>query len=151
VSIIYNQVLIHWEDANGGTATSFTPTQDQSDDGAAAYAALAAAAQACCDASIVAVQFQSTLLLSRTPTEGPYQTVWDRGVLSGRNSVTNRSQRNILVGPKEGILLPGHVYIDLTNPDVLAFQSEVQAVLGNSAGDPRGPFYRGVRLEAGGS
>jgi hypothetical protein len=151
VSIIYNQVLFHWQDVNGGTATSFMPTQDQSDDGGAAYAALADAAQGCCDARIVAVQYMSTLLTPGAATTGDYQTVWDRGVLFGRNSVTNKSQRNVLVGPKSGIFLPGNLKIDLTNSLVMAYMAEVQAFLGDAAGNPSGPFYRGIRQEASGS
>ena len=151
MSIMYNQLLIHWRDVNGGTATSFLPTQDQSDDGAAAYAGLADAMQDCCNAAIVAIQYQSTLLIPAEPTEGPYQTVWDRGVLFGRNSVTNKAQRNVLVGPIADIFLPGNIRIDLTNPLVMAVQGQLQALIGNAVGNPCGPFYRGIRQQASGS
>lgn len=148
VSVIYNQFLLHWQDQNGNTAVSFVTSKDQTAAPPGAATTLVAAAQPCCDARIVAVQFQSTLVIGGAATTGPYKTVWDRAVLIGRNSVTNKSQRQVLVGPKPSIFLPGNIIVDLTNPQVMAFQAAVQAVCGDSAGNACGPFQRGNRREA---
>jgi hypothetical protein len=148
LSAIYNQALFHWQDQNGNTAVSFLTIQDQATGVPGDILALAADVQACCEASIVAVQVQYTHHLTRTPTTGPYKTVWDRGVLIGRNATTSQSQRTVLVGPKAGIFLPGNVQVDMTLGSIVTVQSQVQAVLGNSVGDPCGPFQRGVRQKA---
>lgn len=148
MSALYNQVLIHYLDKNGKTAVSFMATQNQLPGGAAAYAPLASAFQACSDAAVVAVQFQSTLLIAATPGDGPYCTVFDRGVCFDRNSVTNVQQRQAIVGPKSSLFLPGNININLANTDVLALQSEVQALLGDAVGNPCGAFQRAVRQEA---
>jgi hypothetical protein len=148
---IFNYAIFHWKDSNGKTAVSFLVTQDQTSGGASTYEPLAAAMQDACDAAIVAVQFCQTLVLATTPTSGAYGTVWDRGALIGRNSVTYASQRSVLVGPKEDIFLPDRNEINLTDPRIIAVQTEVQALLGDSMGNPFGPFQRGVRQKASGS
>lgn len=145
MSAIFNQVLFHWRDVNGLTAVSFASTQDQLPGGAAAYAPLAAAAQNCSDAALVAVQFQCTLVIEATPGDGPYCTVYDRAVMFDKNVGTNVLQRQAIVGPKPGIFLPGNIKVDLANSDVIAFRGQVQALLGDANGNPCGPFIRGKR------
>lgn len=147
---IYNQVIFNWVDANGKTGRNFLTTQDQDAGGASGYASLAAAAQACCDAALVAVQFQTTLVIASAPASGAYGTVWDRAVFGGRNSITNAYQKNALVGPKTTIFLPDTITVDLTNSDVIAFQTELQAVIGDQLGNPAGPFLKGWRDKASG-
>lgn len=151
VAYIYNYALLHWQDSNGKPGVSFLVTQDQGAGGAGTYTALSDAAQACCDAAIIAVQFTTTVLVEATPTEGAYGTVWDRATLIGRNSVTNAAQRSVLVGPKENIFRADRITVDLTDSRVIAFQDQVQALLGDSMGNACGPFIRGVRQKASGS
>jgi hypothetical protein len=151
VAYIYNYALFHWKDSNGMPGVSFLVTQDQGAGGAGAYTPLSDAAQACCDAAIIAVQFCTTVLVEATPTEGDYGTVWDRAALIGRNTITNKSQRSVLVGPKADIFLPDRITVDLTDSRVIDFNLQVQALLGDSLGNPCGPFIRGVRSKASGS
>jgi hypothetical protein len=151
VAYIYNYALFHWQDSNGKPGVSFLVTQDQGEGGAGAYSPLAAAAQDCCDAAIVAVQYTTTVIVAATPVAGDYGTVWDRAALIGRNAVTNASQRSVLVGPKADIFRADRITVDLTDSRVVAFQAQVEALLGDSMGNASGPFVRGVRQKASGS
>lgn len=151
MAYIYNYALFHWQDSNGKPGVSFLVTQDQGAGGAGTYTALSDAAQACCDAAIVAVQFCTTVMVAATPTAGDYGTVWDRAALIGRNTVTNASQRSVLVGPKADIFRADRITVNLADSRVIAFQNEVVALLGDSMGNPCGPFIRGTRQKASGS
>lgn len=149
LSAIFNQVLLHWRDKNDKTAVQFIPTQDQDPGAAAGFASLATAMQACSDAALVAVQFQCTYVISAVPGDGPYCTVYDRAVMFDKNSVTNVTQRQAIVGPKASIFLPGNQKVDLTNSSILALQTQAMDFLGDQDGNPIGSFLRGKRQEAG--
>ena len=151
MSTIYNQVIGDWIDVNGKTATSFMTTIDQSSTGVAAYAALAAAIQACCDANLTAIQFQTTLVLGGSANAGPYATAVDRAALMGAIATTNAAYRLSLVGPKAAIFAPTNAIVDLSNPLVMALDAAQQAVLGDKNGNHNGPFKRGVRQMARGN
>jgi len=148
MAMIFNYGIFHWLDKNGLTAQSFLVTQDQSSGSESALLPLAAAAQDCCAAAIVAVQMVTTTLIDATPADGPYKTVYDRGVLLNRITATNRGARQSLVGPDSAIFLPGNRIIDLSNPQVVAYQSQVMALLGDEAGNTAGAFIRGNRQVA---
>lgn len=151
MAAFYNQVILTWRDHNGKEASAFLSTQDQNVGGAAAYAALADAFDACADAKVAVVQFQTTLIRAAAPVAGVYSTVWDRGVLFDRNPTSKRYQRQSIVGPKASIFRADNITIDLSNPNVVALQGACQAVLGDSAGNVIGPFARGERQKASGS
>lgn len=148
MSHIYNQALIHYVDRNGRTACAFLTTQDQSAGGAGAYSPVAAALQACSDAAIIAVQFQTTIVISATPSEGDYDSVLDKAVILVPISGEARSTRLEIPAPKSTIFRADHVTVDLENDDIIALDSECQAVLGDSDGHPWGPFKRGNRQRA---
>lgn len=148
---IYNQVIGDWIDEDGRTATSFMTTVDQTVGGAAAYGALAAAMQACCDANLTAIQFQTTLVLGGAPTSGAYSTCVDRAVFLGNVMTTNRPYRLSLVGPKESIFQVNNSLVDLSNPLVVALEAASIAVLGDTTGNSNGPFKRGTRQMASGN
>jgi len=78
VAAAYNQIIIHYRDESGKECQSFWSAVDQSEGPAADYVELAAKAQAITDCAVIAVQFQSTVLIEATPTDGPYNTVVDR-------------------------------------------------------------------------
>jgi len=139
---------MHYLDNAGKTACSFLTTQDQSSGGAGAYGALATALQACSDAALVAIQFQTTVVLSATPASGDYPSVFDKAVILAPITGESRSTRLEIPGPKSEIFQPNHVVVDLSNPLVLALQSECEAVLGDADGHPWGPFKRGTRQRA---
>jgi hypothetical protein len=145
---IYNQCILNWLDKNGATAASFWTTQDQGAGGAGAYSALAAAAQACSDAAIIGIQLQTTVQLATMPGDGPYCTVFDRAALLARIPATGTPTRQEIVGPKSSIFLPDLVTVDLTNANVLALQSQIEALVGDKSGNPQGPYYRGLRRQA---
>jgi hypothetical protein len=148
MSHLYNQALIHYVDRNGRTSCAFLTTQDQGEGGAGAYADVAAALQACSDAAIIAIQFQTTVLVSATPSTGDYDSVLDKAVILVPISGEARSTRLEIPAPKSSIFRADHVTVDLANADVIALDAECQAVLGDSDGHPWGPFRRGTRQRA---
>lgn len=129
-------------------ATSFWTAQDQTAGGASAYSDLADAAQAVSEAAIVAVQFQQTLLLSATPGDGPYCTVFDRCNTLTSIPTSGAPVTFGLVAPKQEIFLPDHKTLDLENDDVITLQDEMMAALGDRLGNAQGPFRRGYRTRA---
>jgi hypothetical protein len=144
----YNQVLIGLLDNNGRPATMFWTSIDQTAGPAADYAALAASVQAISDAAVVCVQFQSTLLIEASPSDGPYNTVTDRCQILMKIMETGKPLTLGLVAPKSGIFLPDHKTLDLSNPDVIALQDEMMATIGDKDGNAMGPIRRGYRTEA---
>ena len=151
MSWIFNYGIAHWQDANGNIAQSFLVTQDQAPGRETELLPLISALAAASDAGIVAVQMVTTTILTPTYGTGPYKTVFDRGVLLGNIPATTRAQRQSIIGPKQAIFLPGNQQINLSNTLVLNVQSEVMALLGDSTGNPCGPFVRGNRQTAAGS
>ena len=148
---LYNQVIGDWIDSDGRTATSFMTTVDQTAAGTGPYAALAAAIQACCDAHLTAIQFQTTLILAGAPSPGPYGTAVDRAVFLGNITTTNRPYRLSLVGPKASIFLPDNQIVNLADPLVQALDGAQIAVLGDTSGNANLPFKRGTRQMASGN
>ena len=148
MAAIYNQVLLHWTDVNGRNATTFWTTLDQGEGGAGAYSALAAAAQALSVAALKAIQFQTTVHLATDPTTGAYQSVTDRGVFLARMAPVPGSTLYAVPAPKESILLPGNEVIDLSNPDVVAFFTQMNTFIGDTTGHAVSQFVRGTRQRA---
>jgi hypothetical protein len=145
---IYNQVLLQWQDVSGKQCSSFWTTQDQTAGGAGAYATLKDKAEAISCCGVIGLQFQVTITYSPTPVTGAYCSVLDRAVFRNRIPDDNQPSRIEIPGPKAGIFLPDLVTVDLSNTDVLAFQSEVMAVLGGATGHAMGPFKKGIRARA---
>lgn len=140
-----------WVDNENREATSFMTTQDQLTGAAAGYANLADALQGCSDAYLQAIQFQQTLVRVGIPVVGPYGTCVDRAVLLGNITLTGAPYRVSIVGPKSSIFMADNSTVDLTNPLVIALQTQVMALLGDNAGNPCGPFKRGMRQMARGN
>lgn len=147
---IYNIVLMHWVDQGGKTCTSFYTTQNQGAGGTGAYAALASALQACSDAALVAIQFQTTAHLTAAPTTGPYKSVYDRALGMSHIVVGGNGYKWSIPAPKAAIFQGDTKTLDLSNPQVMALDTAMQAVLGNSLGDAVGPISYGARGRAGG-
>lgn len=145
---IYNQVLVHYLDANGRPATNFWTTQDQDTGAAADYTALAGAAQALTYAAVVAVQFQQTAVFASSPTTGDYQSVLDRAVFMSHIETTRAPSMIAIPAPLIGIFTAGHEDVDMSNPDVIAFSAEVVAALGDTNGHANGPLEYGRRQRA---
>lgn len=146
--LFYNQVLMQWRDENGKYSTNFMTTLDQGSGGAGTYSPLAATMQACSDALLECIQFQTTILQVGTPEGGPYPTVWDRAVLLARIDGTNAPTRIEIPAPKAAILQEDTSLVNLEAPEIVALQSACIAVLGDPLGNPMGPFRRGIRTNA---
>jgi hypothetical protein len=142
---------MHWRDANNKLGTSFWTTQVQSNAVPAGLLSLGAAAQAMSNCGLIAVQYQTTAVLTNVPTSGPYPTVFDRAVMLATITNTNSPRQLAIPGPVSSIFLPDNVTVDLSNSLVAAFAAQAQANLGDTAGNPVGPFVRGRRTQAGGS
>lgn len=151
MAALYNQILVGYLDQNGKPGTSFWPAIDQSTGPAAAYSGLCAAVQAVTDCAVIGVQFQSTLLIGATPTDGPYKTIIDRAMMLSKITATGKPFTFSIPGPKSSIFLPDHLTVDLTNTNVIALQTAMMAKVGDQAGNAMGLFRRGYRTEAKGS
>jgi len=148
MAAIYNQVLIHYVDKNGRPATNFWTTVDQDEGGAAGYLTLAAAAQAISDAAVVAVQYQQTVVLEATPSDGDYPSVLDRAEFLSHIE-TSRQRSNIVIpAPKSEIFTAGHEIVDMSNSLVIALSDEVTTLLGDTQGHSNGPLEYGRRGRA---
>lgn len=145
---MYNQILLGYRDTSGRECTSFWSAIDQDSGAAAAYAALAEKVQACSDCAVTAVQFQQTLLLGNEPAEGPYNTILDRVAVLAKITATGKPFTFDMVGPKETIILPDRITLDLGNADVLALETAMIGAVGDLGGNAMGPFRRGYRTEA---
>ena len=148
MSHIYNQTLLHFVDINGKRTCAFLTTQDQSAGGAGAYSPLAAAMQAVTSCGLVAIQFQSTLVIDASPADGDYPSVFDKAVILVPIDGENRSTRLEIPGPKSEIFRPNHVTVDLANTLIQDVQAQGIALLGDADGHPWGPFKRGTRQRA---
>ena len=148
MSHIYNQCLLHFVDINGKRTCAFLTTQDQSSGGASTYAPLAAAIQAVTSCGLVAIQFQTTVVVDAAASDGDYPSVFDKAVILVPIDGENRSSRLEIPGPKSEIFLSNHVTVDLTNTLVEDVQAQGIALLGDADGHPWGPFKRGTRQRA---
>lgn len=145
----YNQVLIFYRDFNNRTATNFWTVQDQSDAVPAPLVLLAEKVQACSQAAVVAVQWQTTHYFVSAPVNMPYPTVFDRCNMLGRIAPSGVYTHYDLVAPKQSIFLPDNKTLDLANPDVGAMIAQMQATIGSPSGDPLAAIRRGTRQWAG--
>lgn len=145
---IYNQLIVTFLDKNGGMADTFWTTQDQSSSPGSGLVAVASAAQACSDAAVIGVQFQSTLRIDATPGDGPYCTVFDRARLLSRITATGRPARQEIIAPKASLFLGDLVTVDLTNVDIMALNVQLMGKIGDKSGNPQGPITRGLRASA---
>lgn len=144
----YNQIIIHYRDESGKECQSFWSAVDQSEGPAADYVELAAKAQAITDCAVIAVQFQSTVLIEATPTDGPYNTVVDRCMILSNIPETSKPITLQFVGPKASIFLPGALKLDTSNADVVALQTKMMELVGDTSGNPMGVIRRGYREQA---
>jgi hypothetical protein len=147
----YNQVIIHYLDIDGRTCQTFWSTQDQTEGGAADYVDLADKVQACTDAAVIAVQYQSTVLIDATPADGDYPTVYDRAATLSKILSTNAPNTLQLVAPTSALFLPDTITLDLSNTDLIALQTEMMAKIGSPQGAAMGPIRRGYRTQARGT
>jgi hypothetical protein len=148
---IYNQVLIQYRDQNGKEGTSFWPSVDQDAGGASAYVDLAAKVQAITNCAVIGVQFQQSVLITATPTTGPYKTITDRAMMLSKIVSTNKPFMFSVPGPMAAIFEADTLKVNLSNADVLALQAAMMPLIGDNEGNPMGPFRKGYRTEAKGS
>jgi len=146
--ILKNQVLMQWVDERGVHSTNFLVTLDQAAGGAGAYTGLANALQACSDALLEAIQFQTTIIRVGTPENGPYPTVYDRAVMQARIQTTGQPTRVEIPAPKPAILQADNSLVNLAAPEIVALETQCMTLLGDAAGHAMGPFYRGIRTNA---
>jgi hypothetical protein len=64
---------------------------------------------------------------------------------------TGAPYRLSIVGPLSTIFQAGNSLVDLSNPLITALEAASMSVLGDSLGNPIGPFKRGVRQMARGN
>lgn len=147
---IYNLVMMHWIDHNGKECTSFYTTQNQTAGGTGAYAGLGTALQDCSDAGLVAIQFQTTLQIGNAPVTGPYQSVYDRAAGMSHILTSGNPFRWSIPAPKAAIFESDTKTLKLSSAQIIALDTEMQAVLGNSSGTGVGPIAYGNRTRAGG-
>lgn len=147
----YNQVIIHYRDESGKECQTFWSTVDQGAGGASAYTGLAAAAQAISDCAVIAVQFQTTVLIEATPTSGPYNTVTDRAMILSKIGSTGKPLTLQFVGPKASIFQSDTLKLDLTNADVIALEALMMSLIGDVQGHAMGPIRKGYREQARGT
>ncbi|MBC7790867.1 MAG: hypothetical protein H7Z74_13040 [Anaerolineae bacterium] len=144
---VHNQVLIHYLDNAGKTATTFWTLADQGSAVPGDLSGLAYAVQACSQSAVTAVQLQTTLQIGGTPAGDPYSSVQDRVHMIGR--IGQIYPHYDIIAPSQGILLPDNKTLDLENPAVMALVAAMLATLGNSSGDPLELIKRGTRQWAG--
>lgn len=148
---IYNQLLVQYRDQNGKEGTSFWPTVNQDPGAASAYTTLAAKVQAVTNCAVIGVQFQQTVVISATPTDGPYKTIVDRAMFLSKIVATAKPFTFSIPGPKSSIFMPDTLAVNLTNADVLALQAAMMPIIGDNEGNAMGPFRKGYRTEAKGT
>ena len=148
MALFYNQVLMQWRDENNKSSTNFMTTLEQGEGSTGDYSALADAFQACSDALLECIQFQTTLIRTGDPISGDYPTVWDRAVLLARITTTNQPTRVEIPAPKSSILQADNSLVNLSSPLIIDLQDQCMAVLGDPSGHAMGPFRRGVRQNA---
>lgn len=148
MAVQYNQIIIHYRDVQGKECQTFWSAVDQTEGAAADYIELAAAVQDCTDAAVTAVQFQMTVLFEATPAEGDYPTVYDRAMTLSRIPATNAPNTLQLVAPKADLFEADTITLDLTNPQLIALQALMVELVGDTNGNPMGPFRRGQRQQA---
>lgn len=142
----YNQVIFVWKDSNGLEAMAYMPTIDQDPGGASDYAALADAFEACSNGKIIAILYQQALIRTGTPVNAVYNTVFDKAVLYDTNPTSQRFQRQSIIAPKQDIFLPGNVKVNLADARITVLGGIAVTKLGDSVGNPIGPFLRGARF-----
>ncbi len=147
MSSLWSQTLIHFRDINEDECCIFYTTQLQDSSGCGAYIDLAVALQQCSDAAVFCIQRQTTLMITATPADGPYPTIFDRAGLYAVVTESGKGVKISVPAPKESIFKPDHVTVDLDNSDVMDLNDQSMALLGDQSGNANGPFKRGVRQD----
>jgi hypothetical protein len=142
---------VQYRDQNGKEGTSFWPAIDQTAGPAAGYTTLAAKVQAVTNCAVIGIQFQSTVLISASPTDGPYKTIVDRAMMLSKISATAKPFMFSIPGPKSEIFEADTLKVNLANTDIIALETAMIGAVGDNEGNAMGPFRRGYRTEAKGS
>lgn len=140
---VVNALWINAVDVNSFPAAGMWTLQDQSQLVVTPYAGLLSATQALSRTAVYAASEQRRHTLTATPTTGPYCTSFDQAVFVVQ-SVTAAAYL-IVPGPVESIFKSDHYTIDLTNTLVQTWWAAVQALLGDSYGNPWTQLKRGYR------
>lgn len=148
MAAIYNQAIFNWIDINGKPMQNFLTTLNQGPGGAGVYAPLATAMQNCSHCGLVAIQFQTTVQVGNAATSGDYPNAFDRAAMQYTIPATGKSRRFEIPGPLTTILQPDRSLVNLASPEIVAVQTQVMALLGDTVGHPAGPFYYGTRQRA---
>jgi hypothetical protein len=131
---LVNAWFPNFTDVAGGQANAAWTTLDQSDSGAGPYSGLLTATQALSCAGVFAAVTQVRTIPGASPITGPYDTVMDQAVM--RVVSAAQSSNLAIPAPIASIFLSDLLTVDLSNTLVQAWFSEVQAILGDSYGNP---------------
>lgn len=132
----YSQALGFWMDGQGATFTSFTTIADQETPPPGDVLALIAAMKGTSTCALLGAAVQYAVVLDEPASSGPFATVADRAVFQTRYEDSRQNSRVEIPGPKEGIFLPGHRLVDMSNPLVVTLVEQLLAVAGDREGRP---------------
>ena len=142
-----NTLYPMWEDSGNGQAATGYTTLDQSDQPYGIYGALLSSALALSNAMHTFVTFQYKAAGAGTTGSGSYPTVMDRAEFAVKSA--NYVKILAIPAPKDTIFVPGSDLVDMSNPDVVSFITQVQSVLGDSYGSPWISVAQGRRRRIG--
>jgi hypothetical protein len=136
----YNQVLVFTRDVNGRNAVNFLSALDQSALVNTLVDNLVTAYQAVSAANVFAAQFQATKLYTGATTPSAYDTTLDRANLVVQ--AVGATTRVGIVAPLPAIFMSNNYTVDLSNTQVAAFISALEAVAGVG---PTAAMITGIR------
>jgi len=131
---LVNQLFLNWQDSLLSNAQTGWTLLDQTPMALGPYTGLVGAAQALSRADQQNVTFQNWIETSSGTSSGPFATVRDQAVFQLISE--NYTRLLAIPAPNEGIFLPDGKTVDMSNSLVVAFIDQVQAVLGDSYGNP---------------
>jgi hypothetical protein len=140
----WDQIIIHYRDNSGRTASNFFTLADQ--DGGElpdSFTDLRNAIQEVSDAHVFAVQYQWTNLYGGAPSSGPYCTVQDRAAILGQVGINTVGYD--LVAPKADIWMPDNKRLNLLDSRVIDLEAAMAGLLGTQAGVAFSSIKRGTR------
>jgi hypothetical protein len=148
---IVNTLWTNWTDNRGGQAQTGWTQGNQTPGSLGPYAGVVSAAANLSRAGQDGATLQTRVIVNTSASTGVYDGVRDQAVFLLRN--VGSSRLLAIPAPDENIFLPGSDLVDMTNSDVVAFLTQVFAVLGDSYGNPwlSCPGGRRRRVKIGGS
>jgi len=140
---VVNALWVNAVDINNVPAQGMWTLQDQSQLALSPYDALLGASQLLSKTAIYSATEQRRGTIVATAGTGAYCTSYDQAVFVIQSE--NHAAYLVIPGPIESIFKSDHFTVDLANPLVQAWWTQVQAVLGDSIGSPWIQLRRGYR------